>query len=337
MHRRRNLGLRTAERSRAAKMRIACASGEGWQSIAIMHDPDRVRPTTALLVPTSQPGRNATERGSAPDAAGGAPRRIVALGVLGLATLLADGACAESMIRLPRLDEVPRVAATTFEPGGKPVGQSSFTLEKLAAGLQKMTVHMGLDTGAQNVSEVTLAPAARGASEALQIVEERSQSTRADGTRLDLLVVDHVAGRASCIPDAGGAAKARHVELPDPDRVVNVPMQLLFQPLVAGEVDEVRFQIVLCTGGPRVQDMIAMRGPRHALEGHEGREVIEIRYGPDFGSTVAFFASRLLPSLSFWFDAKDGSYLGHRMPLHTKGPDIVLVRSGLTPRDLGLE
>jgi hypothetical protein len=168
----------------------------------------------------------------------------------------------------------------------------------------------------------------------MRIVEERSQSTRADGVKLDLLVIDHAARRASCIPDAGGDAKARHLDLPDDDRVVNVPMQLLFQPLVRGEVEEVRFQIVLCTGGPKLQDMIAVRGPR--LE-RDGREILEVRYGPDFGGTVAFFASRLLPSFSFWFDAKDGAYLGHRMPLHTKGPEVVLVRSGLTPKDLGVE
>ncbi|MBY0400425.1 hypothetical protein K2X89_09040, partial [Myxococcota bacterium] len=108
----------------------------------------------------------------------------------------------------------------------------------------------------------------------------------------------------------------------------------LFQPLVQGDVDEVRFQIVLCTGGPRVQDMIAVRGPRST---RDGREVLEVRYGPDFGSTVAFFASRVLPSFSFWFDAKDGAYLGHRMPLHSKGPEILLVRKGLSPGDLGVE
>lgn len=106
---------------------------------------------------------------------------------------------------------------------------------------------------------------------------------------------------------------------------MNVPMQLLFQPLVAGEVDEVRFQIVLCTGGPRLQNMIAVRGPRFT---RDGREVQEIRYGPDLGKTVAFFASRLLPSFSFWFDARDGAYLGHRMPLHGNGPEVVLVRPG---------
>ncbi len=115
-------------------------------------------------------------------------------------------------------------------------------------------------------------------------------------------------------------------------------MQLLFQPLVNGEVDEIRFQIVLCTDGPKLQDMIAVRGSLfRSRQAGDGREVVEIRYGPDFGKTVAYFASRLLPSFSFWFDAKDGAYLGHRMPLHSKGPEVVLVRSGLTPKDLGVE
>jgi hypothetical protein len=64
--------------------------------------------------------------------------------------------------------------------------------------------------------------------------------------------------------------------------------------------------------------------------------VIEIRFGPDFGETVAWFASRLLPSFSFWFDESEGDYLGHKMPLHRKGPTILLVRQGLLPPDLGL-
>jgi len=261
--------------------------------------------------------------------------------VLGAFALAGARAGAESQIRLPLPDEPGGIAATTFDPAGRAVGRSSFSIELLAEGLRRMKVSLGVDSGGQNLSEVTLAPVssgppggASGAAAGLRIVEERSQSTRADGVRLDLLVIDHEAGRASCIPDDGGAAHARHVDLPDRDRVVNVPMQLLFQPLVRGEVDEVRFQIVLCSDGPRLQDMIAVRGDRFE---RDGRAVVEIRYGPDFGRTVAFLASRLLPSYSFWFDAKDGAYLGHRMPLHSKGPDVVLVRAGLTPEDLGVD
>ena len=254
---------------------------------------------------------------------------LVGLGLLGTG---ARPAASESLIRLPGFVDPDGVAATTFDRAGRAVGHSSFRVKPLAAGLRRMTVSLGIDAGGRNVSEVTLAPRASGGG--LRIVEERSQSTRADGVRLDLLVIDHVAGRARCIPDVGGESAARTLALPARERVVNVPMQLLFQPLVRGEVEEVRFQIVLCTGGPKLQDMIAVLGPR--LE-RDGRSVVEVRYGPDFGKTVAYFASRLLPSFAFWFDAKDGTYLGHRMPLHSKGPEVLLVRSGLTPKDLGLE
>lgn len=281
------------------------------------------------MPPESAPAASTRERLRAP---------AVSALVLGLALLAPGPGWAESLIRLPRLDEATGLAATTFDPAGQAVGRSSFQVEELTAGLRRLKIRMAVDDGGQNLSEATLAPVSSGpngaADGALRLVEERSQSTRADGVRLDLLVIDHVAGRASCIPDRGGAAAARHVELPDPDRVVNVPMQLLFQPLVRGEVEEVRFQIVLCTDGPTLQDMIAVPGARFE---RDGREILEVRYGPDLGSTVAFFASRLLPSFSFWFDAKDGTYLGHRMPLHRKGPEVVLVRSGLTPKDLGVE
>ena len=256
--------------------------------------------------------------------------------VLSAFTIVASSSAAESLIRLPRLSGPAGLAVTTFDPTGHAIGNSSFKVEELAEGLRKLTIKMAVHDGGQNLSEVTLAPVPPGQAGAgdLRLVEERSQSTRADGVRLDLLVIDHVAGRASCIPDKGGAAAARHVDLPDRERVVNVPMQLLFQPLVQGEVEEIRFQLILCTDGPQLQEMIAVRGPGFV---HEGREIVEIRYGPDLGKAVAFFASRLLPSLSFWFDAKDGAYVGHRMPLHRKGPDVVLVRSGLMPKDLGVE
>lgn len=256
------------------------------------------------------------------------------------ATIVAGRSDAESSIRLPGLTGPAGVTATTFDPTGHAIGSSSFQVEELAEGLRKLTIKLAVRDGGQNLSQVILAPVSSGpptgksGDAGLRIVEERSQSTRSDGVRLDLLVIDHVAGRASCIPDKGGAAAARHIDLPDRERVVNVPMQLLFQPLVTGETEELRFQLVLCTDGPQLQEMIAVRGPRFV---HEGREIVEIRYGPDLGKTIAFLASRLLPSLSFWFDAKDGAYIGHRMPLHRKGPDVVLVRAGLTPKDLGVE
>jgi hypothetical protein len=255
-------------------------------------------------------------------------------------------AAAESQVLLPLPEILEDVIATTFDREGHAIGVSSFEVEKLDPGLRRMKVEMAVDGGGINRSEATLAtvieaaeptvkPSASRVERAwLRLQEERSQATRADGSSLDLLIIDHVAGRASCYPaDDEELTRGKHVDLPADERVVNVPMQLLFQPLVTGEVDDVRFQITLCRNGPVLHDMIAVRGPRFE---RDGRSLIEIRYGPDLGRTVAWFASRLLPSFSFWFDAESGEYVAHRMPLHTKGPEVLLVRKGLGPLDLGL-
>ena len=252
-------------------------------------------------------------------------------------------AWAESQVLLPMPEVIEDVAATTFDDKGRAIGSSSFAVENLEPDLRRMKIEMAVDGGGINRSEAILATVNQAVDSAgkpvdphwLRLLQERSQATRADGTSLDLLVIDHVAGRASCYPaDDEALERGKHVDLPSDDRVVNVPMQLLFQPLAGGQVDDVHFQITLCRNGPVLHDMIAVRGPRSK---RDGRTVIEIRYGPDLGRTVAWFASRLLPSFSFWFDENTGEYLAHRMPLHTKGPEILLVRKGLAPLDLGLD
>jgi hypothetical protein len=174
----------------------------------------------------------------------------------------------------------------------------------------------------------------RGPMRGLRLLEQRSQATRADGNTLELLIIDHAAGHITCVPDGADPSEGERLDLPRSDRVVNVPMQLFFLPLVRGETDELRFQIAMCKDGPAFYEMIAVRGPRKVLG---EREVLEIRYGPDFGKTIAFLASRLMPKFSFWFDAKTGGYLGHRMPLHRDGPEITLVRAGITPPAIGLD
>jgi hypothetical protein len=273
----------------------------------------------------------------------------VALGI----GLIGPGATrAESSVLLASPQLVQSIAATTFDKHGTAVGQSSFELETEEDGNQLMRVTLAIEGGGTNVSQAILSPvrSARADKEAeaaetrsphpygpaggLRLVEERSQSTRADGVSLPLLVIDHKKGRVSCYPSDRERSEGQHVDIPEEDRVVNVPMQLLFLPLVRGETDATHFQIATCADGPVLHSMIAVAGP--TIE-RDGRKIVEIKYGPDLGKTVAWFASRLLPSFSFWFDADDGAYLGHRMPLHRKGPEILLVRQGLTPPDIGVD
>lgn len=268
--------------------------------------------------------------------------------LLGFA-LIPEPLRAESAFILEMPDRLENIQATTFDKKGRAIGTSSFEVTEDEAGIRRMLITMAIDGGGRNVSEALFAPIANSDEESsspdpagLQIVptlkfrmlEERAQATRADGVSFDLLVIDHVKGRVSCYPPDRDLTKGEHLDLSEEDRIVNVPMALLFLPLVTGEVENLRFQIALCRNGPVLYKLLAVRGPTAYIE---GRKVVEIRYGPDLGKTVAWFASRVLPKFSFWFDARDGSYLGHRMPLHRKGPKILLLREGLTPSDIGLD
>ena len=261
--------------------------------------------------------------------------------VLGGVFGFAASATAESTVRLDATSVLEAIGATTFDHRGRAIGSSSVEVETSDDGSRRMRVTMGTDDGGRNVSEAVLAPivggvAGNAGTEAitLTILEERSQSTAADGRVFPLLVIDHSKGRVSCYEGDPSASEGRHVEIPDDDRVVNVPMQLLLLPLMRGEVDSLRFQIATCGDGPVLHDMIAVRGSTRT---RGDRRIVEIEYGPDLGEALAWLASRLLPSFSFWFDANDGTYLGHRMPLHRQGPEITLVRQGLTPPEIGID
>jgi len=301
----------------------------------------RMAPSEATLLRLEMPRSMQTRRA--------ARAMRVSLLVLVALALLPGTTAAESTVILEESNELGDIGATTFDKKGQAVGESSFAVVTEENGLQHMTVRMEIEGGGSNVSEAILAPIAGalagssndvealrpvGPKRSFRILEQRSQAKRADGVALELLVIDHRQGRVSCYPPDGDLTRGRHLDLPEDDRVVNVPMQLLFVPLVSGEVEDVRFQIALCRDGPVLHKMIAVRGPRSM---HDGREVLEIRYGPDLGSAVSWLASRLLPKFSFWFDASDGGYLGHRMPLHRKGPEVLLVRQGLSPVDIGLD
>ena len=221
---------------------------------------------------------------------------VLIVGVLGT---LPTPTAAESTVILESQIELESFAATTFDKQGHAIGTSSFEITTKETGVHRMIVTMAIEGGGRNVSEAMLAPnvaaitGARsenetvqpiGPSQSFQLLQQRVQATRADGDVLELLVIDHMKGRVSCYPPNRGLTNGQHIDLPEDDRVVNVPLQLLFLPLVSGEVDSVRFQVALCRDGPVIHKMIAVRGPKSR---QLGRDVLEIRYGPDLGSTIA--------------------------------------------------
>ncbi len=242
----------------------------------------------------------------------------------------------KSSLLLPYPPDIGHVPAVTFDSTGRAVGDSEFSLQALQNGRFLMRVSMSIKDGAENRIRAELETVATGENDSprLRILTERSQSFDADGRAMRLLFIDHTSGIASCTPAGGTTEDAVTIALPEDDRVANVPLNLLFLPLARGEVERVHFQLFVCQDGPRIHDFIALRGgpPREFGDS----SILEVRYGPDVGRVISWVASRILPRLSFWFDTnRDGTYVGHRMPLYSKGPDVLMIRKDVSPPAIG--
>lgn len=260
-----------------------------------------------------------------------------AVGSLALAVLLLSdsGALAASALRLPVPGEFGAVPAETFDGEGSRVGGAALEIRRLDDGHILMSVETGIEGAERSRAEAELRPAPEGG--ALELVRQRSRSVDASQRPLGVLEIDHLARRGSCTPGGGGEPQV--IELPDPDRVANIPLNLLFLPLVRGEKKTVQFQILLCRGGPRLVDATAEVASVAAAPGQPGHRMVEVRYKLDFGPFLSRLAAPFMPRLSFWFDRDAaGEWLAHTQPLFAKGPTVLVVRSGipLPPLDGGL-
>jgi hypothetical protein len=243
-------------------------------------------------------------------------------------------ASAGSALRLAYPQSFSTIPAATYDVEGGRVGGAHLVVERLDDGVVQMATETGFDGGPRTVLTAALAPVDDGA--ALRPLWQESRTFEADGTPLGLLRLDHERRVASCVPgpelDPG---RAIELPLPDPDRVANVPLNLLFLPLVSGASDHVDFQFFLCRGGARLIDFRARVAERRN-GGPGGRNLVEIRYGPDFGSFGSLLAQAVLPRLSIWFDPRARQpWLGHRVPLYSEGPEVLVVRDGIPPDWLG--
>jgi hypothetical protein len=265
------------------------------------------------------------------------PRRASSL-LLGLLLLLPGAAArAESAIALPMPAVVGKIGANTYDLAGHKVGDAVLAFQKLPDGDYELRGRSGIHDSAQQVVEADLAPI--GDSGKLRLLRERSQSTDADGRSLGSLLIDHVHRVATCTPPPGSGEPVVRIPLPAQDHVVNVPLNLLFDPLVRGKVREVHFQLALChLEGGRLVDAtarVAAESPDTEPSGKPGH-LVEVRYELDLGPILSRLAAPFLPRLSFWFDeSRPGGWIAHRMPLFSKGPTVLVVRHGFTPAGIG--
>lgn len=248
----------------------------------------------------------------------------------------APGARAESALRLPAPDRFGAIPAVTYDADGHPIGQGLFRVERRENGNVWIEAETAIDAGGNNAVSAELEPMGNGE---LRLVSQFSRSHDVIGEALGLLQIDHRAHLARCFPpqENGSASEPEELELPAQDRVANVPLNLLFLPLVRGQEKRVDFQILLCRGGPRLVDAKGTVMRREAKHGTGTGDLVEIEYELDLPMALAFVARPFLPRISMWFDSQEpGAWLGHRMPLYAKGPTVLVVRSGVSLESLGI-
>jgi hypothetical protein len=261
-----------------------------------------------------------------------APSRRVAvrLAVAAAALGFAVPARAESQLRLSVPEAFGTVPAATYDTSRKRVGDAHLVLEQLEDRRVRIVAESGYDGGARNVATALLEPA--GAPNAFQPVLQESRTFFGDGSLRSTLAVDHRARTATCGRAQGDTLQLERIELPPADRVANVALSLLFEPLVRGDAGSLAFQLFLCEGGARVMDFEA-HVERRAAGAHGPGSLVEVRYRPDLGAVASLVAEHLVPRLSFWFDPQAAQpWLAHRLPLYSKGPEVMVVRDGIPTR-----
>ena len=253
------------------------------------------------------------------------------LGVgLALACCLAwvgSSARAESSLEMTLPAAFGPLEAGTYAQSGDRVGDGHLAIEKLENGHVQILSQVGIKGGASTIAQAILAPVGEG--RALRLLRQESRSIDTDGRALDFLSIDHVKRLASCSSRDQKKPSVRTLELPEEDRVVNVAMHLLFEPLVRGDVEAVDFEFFVCRPRPYIVSFQA-RVSRRVPATEDAHEIVEIAYEPR-GGFVAMIVRQFAPRLVFWFDpARANPWIAHRMPLYSSGPDVVVLRDGIS-------
>jgi hypothetical protein len=256
------------------------------------------------------------------------PRAALLATALAVALVAAPRpAAAESDLPLPAPDLEGDIPAQTYDLEGERVGEASLGVSRLDGGNYLLHARSGIEGSARTEMSAELEPLGDGR---VRLVRQRSQSHDEQGASLGVMRIDHQRGVATCTPAPGSGDAPVEIPLPKRDRVVNIPLNLLFEPLVRGETEEVDFQLLLCrVGGGRIVDAHAEVASEHQSDG--GR-MVEVRYEVDLGPLLSRLAAPFMPQLSLWFDEQSpGAWIGHRMPLFSKGPTVLVVRTGFDP------
>lgn len=259
-------------------------------------------------------------------------RVLVAMQLAAAALLVAAAAPAESSLRLPPPAVFGSIPSATFDEEGRRIGEARVDMTRLGNGNAWMMASSTIPDAESMMLSAELEPVDGGA--AYRPVWQMSRSYDHEGRSLGIMFIDHRKGQAFCEHEQGSDEPPDVVELPQPDRVAHVPLNLLFLPLARGTADEIKFQFLLCALGPRVVG--ARARVEREIPARDGvGPMVEVRYELDLNRVLEAIARPFLPRFSFWLapGARD-PWMAHRMPLASKGPAVLVVRTGIEPASL---
>jgi hypothetical protein len=265
--------------------------------------------------------------------------------ILGLAVVLCFSielaltppARSESDLRIPYPEEFGVIPAGTYDETGHRIGAAALNVDRADDGGVSLTVQSGFDGGAQQIVRADFEAYEFEGKTVLRLLRERSQSFDPDGKPLVILEIDHQLGKASCTPPDGSKSASDTIDLPEQDRVANVPLNLLFTPLVQREIEKLETQVFFCLGGARLMQFAARAVAVPSKEGSDEPAMLKVIYEPNVNLLFNWAAKALAPKILFWFDSGKSEprrYLGHRLPLYTNGPVVYVIRDGVSPKAL---
>jgi hypothetical protein len=248
--------------------------------------------------------------------------RVLLVPVVALA--LCGAAEAGSALRVPPFADFGAVEAATYDESGVRVGPASLVVEKLDDGRVRVQGTSGFEGAPRTAVTALLEPAGDGSG--LRPLRQESRSVDAGGQPLGVLVIDHEQRTGTCTPPGGG--DPLQVVLPESDRVANVLLTQLLQPLAAARTGTFDFEILVCRPEARLL-------PAQARVAASADGLVEVVTAVQLGPLLTQMLGPFLPRISMWFDPDEaGRWIGQRMPLFAKGPTVFVLRAGTTPARL---
>lgn len=250
-------------------------------------------------------------------------RSATAAALLAAALLCAAPARAESDLAVPFPDPLGTFRGVIHDREGRAIGENLVQSLVREGGRVYVRSEARIEGTPGNLLEAELEPFP-GAAGLLRPVWQRTLIPERTGQELVETWVDHRAQRARC-EEAG--AEPREIALADHDHIANVAMTLALRPLAAGDVEAVRFQMLLCEGWRPFVEVEAR------TESRATDMPVEMRLGFDLGSAVvSVLLAPFLPDIRVWMRPESpNEWIAQRLPFHRGGPIVAIVREGIDP------